>query len=151
MRLYIAGGSDERLTVVRPYIDRMIAHGVTITHDWTRCEGYDREHTDDERRAWALADEKGVESADLVWIIVPDAKSEGSATEIGIARGRRIQFIASGARARGNIFVLLAASIFDAHESAFRAIVDVHEKEVAQMKELRQYRAALRLRRTEST
>ncbi len=151
MRLYIAGGSDERLTVVRPFIDRMIDCGVTITHDWTRCEGYDREHTDEERRTWALADAKGVESSDLVWIIVPDAKSEGAATEIGIARGRRIQFIASGTRARGNIFVLLAASIFDTHDAAFGAIVEVHEKEVAQAKELRQYRASLRARRTEST
>ncbi len=151
MRLYIAGGSDERLTVVRHFVDRVIACGVTITHDWTRCESYDRACADEDMRACAIADAKGVESADLVWIIVPSNKSEGSATEIGIACGRKIPFIASGPRARGNIFALLAVRIFDMHEQAFDWILAAQRADDDRVKELREYRATLRQRRTEST
>jgi nucleoside 2-deoxyribosyltransferase len=125
VRIYVAGGSDERIEVARHAIDMLIKNGFTVTHDWTRCEGYDRIHTDDERRAWAGLDVEGVRSADVVWAMAPAEKSEGTATEIGIALALGKLLIVSGPRARGNIFATLAAQIHETHDRAFRAIVDL--------------------------
>jgi nucleoside 2-deoxyribosyltransferase len=131
MKLYIAGGSSERLTIVRPYVDRAIAAGLTITHDWTRCEGYDRASTYQERRAWAEDDLGGVRRADVVWIIVQAERSEGAGVELGAALilGRRV--VVSGPRAEemGRIFDLLAAEAWPTHKAAFESVAARARKE----------------------
>ncbi len=125
MRVYVAGGSDERIEVARRAIDLLTARGFTVTHDWTRCEGYDREHSEEERSAWARLDVEGVKSADVVWLMAPSVKSEGAATEIGIAIGRGVPFVISGPRARGNIFSMLATMIFDNHVEALASFESI--------------------------
>ena len=121
-RLYIAGGSAER-GLVSSLMTAAIFAGHDITHDWTRCEGYDRESNEGERALWAQADLAGVRAADVVWVIAPEARSEGSACELGyaLALGKRI--VVSGPRARdaGRIFYLLT-EVYDDHDAALRAI-----------------------------
>jgi hypothetical protein len=121
MRIYVAGGSDERLTVVRPYVDRLIAIGHVITHDWTRCEGYERPHPARDRIRWASQDLTGVSMADVVWLIVPEAKSEGSHAELGAALALRKRVIVSGRKVKawGRIFTRLAHETYETHEGAF--------------------------------
>lgn len=125
MRVYVAGGSSERLTVVRPFIDRLLAAGVTVTHDWTRCEGYDQAPIDAQLRGYAQRDLVGVSAADVFWLIAPEDKSEGSASELGAALilGKRVLVSGPMAMALGRIFTLLASEIHRMHETAFEAIV----------------------------
>jgi len=124
MQLYIAGGSDERLTVVRPLITEAKDCGLIVTYDWTRSPGYDRPLTPAEVKEQALLDLQGVANADLVWYVAPEAKSEGSAVELGAALIRGKPVIASGPHAlrESRIFALLAHRIFATHDAAFRAI-----------------------------
>ena len=124
MRIYIAGGSTERLTVVRPMIERVKAAGHTITHDWTQDPGYDldRPLTKEERRDTTERDVNGVDKADVFWLMVPAQKSEGAAFELGYAQAWAHAYgkdvIVSGARASANLFTALADRVFWNHEEA---------------------------------
>lgn len=121
MKVYVAGGSDERDTVAQPMIDRLRAAGVEITHDWTRCEGYERDSATAERAEWARQDLEGVRAADIVWMMVPAERSTGASAEFGAALALRKRVIVSGPQARGSIFFLLAEH-FRTHEEAFTEI-----------------------------
>lgn len=129
MRVYVAGGSDEREAVVKPLIGMLVTSGVTITHDWTVCEGYERDSTVHERECWAMQDLGGVQSAHLVWVVMPKSKSEGCHVEMGAALALGKLVIVSGphARAASRIFALLA-EIHDTHASAYERIVRIHRK-----------------------
>lgn len=132
--LYIAGGSSERLTVGRPWIDRAIAEGARITFDWSRASGYDDAHpTEDTLRENAAKDVHAVMDAGVFWLLAPAELSEGAATELGIAIAfaiamrlagveRRMRIVVSGPHARGNLFALLADEIHDTHEQAWEAV-----------------------------
>lgn len=123
-RVYVAGGSSERLTIVRPMLDRLRAAGVTITHDWTTCPGFDRESTRLEQCRWATEDFEGVYNADLLWLICPAEKSEGAHAELGYAIARRTPVIVSGpATAHHRIFPLLAGMIFPSHADALAVVI----------------------------
>ena len=124
MRVYVAGGSDERITHARAMIDRLTKCGIIITHDWTRCEGYGRESSENERRCWAMQDIEGVRSADVVWVMVPDRRSEGSACELGaaLALGKRVIVSGPHVKQPSRIFCLLAED-YATHEEAFAEIV----------------------------
>lgn len=123
MKVYIGGGSDER-EQVQSLMAALVARGVEITHDWTRCVGYNRESVPAERREWARQDLDGVRAADIVWIVAPAQKSEGSAVEMGYAMALRKRVIVSGPHARriNRIFALLC-EIHDSHNDAFGYIM----------------------------
>ena len=123
LRVYVAGNSAERLTVARWAIESLRGAGVTITHDWTSCEGYDRKSTSAERRAWAQSDIDGVKSADIVWVLMAEGKSEGASVELGaaLALGKRVIVSGPHARADQRIFALLAR-IVDSHAEALAII-----------------------------
>lgn len=123
LRVYVAGASSERFTVIRPTISRLRAVGCVVTHDWTTCPGFDRPSTEEEKRQWAAEDLQGVRSADLLWYMAPVDKSEGSHGELmaAIVLGKRT--VVSGPWwAHGRIFPLLAGERYDDHEVAFMAI-----------------------------
>ena len=124
IKVYVCGGSDERLDVVRPLIDRLTRAGVEVTHDWTRCEGYDRPSTDAERVDWARQDLDGVKRADVVWYVAPHNKSEGSTGEFCAAYALGKTVICSGPHAlkASRIFSLLCTH-YDTHESAYDALL----------------------------
>lgn len=124
-KAYLAGGSDERLTIVRPMIERVTSAGVDVTFDWTRSPGYDRPSTWPERTIWARLDLEAVRVADVVWILCPEAKSEGCAAELGAALALDKRVLVSGPHARqeSRLFNLLASAVYMTHEDAFRALI----------------------------
>jgi hypothetical protein len=86
-KIYIAGGSTERLTVVKSWMDQVRAYSTKfkITHDWTTDPGYDAPSKDQGYES-ALKDlREGIDPADVVWLIVPEKPSEGQAVELGYA------------------------------------------------------------------
>lgn len=122
VRVYIAGGSSERLTVCRPLIERAKELGVEVAADWTRDPGWDlgRMPTDAEFRESALRDLAAIRRADVVWLVVPAQKSEGAAAEVGYALGQGKRLVVSGETGARNIFALLAdpGDVFARHEDA---------------------------------
>ncbi len=123
-RIYVAGSSSERLTVVRPMILRLRGVGCVLTHDWTVCPGYDRPGTQSELREWARGDLLGVQAADIVWVMMPEAPSEGATGELCAALVLNKTVFVSGPHATraGRIFPLLASRVCENHEDAFRVI-----------------------------
>lgn len=129
MKVYVAGGSSERLTVVQPLIDRLIAAGVEVTFDWTRCGEWDRPGDEVAWFAAASADERGVHVADVVWLVMPGQKSEGSACEWGMALALKKVCIVSGATGSRNIFTTLASRAFHDHEEALEWLLSMQQRE----------------------
>jgi hypothetical protein len=133
MSLYVAGGSSERLDVIRPLMDRARAAGVEIAHDWTTDPGWDlgRPPTVDELGDAARRDIAGILAARVFWLVVPAAKSEGAAAETGfmlaslmLAPGPRPRhLIVSGEIGARNIFALLASEYYPTHEEALARVV----------------------------
>ena len=121
--VYVAGGSAERFSV-REWIDKLGGHGVSVTHDWTRCEGYDRQSTEMERTAWAAQDISAITRATIVWMIVPEGLSEGAFFEAGFATALRKRVIFSGpcARKTSRVFCL-TGEVYNDHGAAFAAIL----------------------------
>ncbi len=132
LRVYIAGGSSERLTVVRPLIERAKELGVDVTADWTRDPGWDlgRMPTNDELRESALRDVAAVEAADAVWLIVPAQKSEGASSEIGYALALKKRLVVSGEVGARNIFALLAwpEDRFELHDEALARVAEISRR-----------------------
>lgn len=134
LRVYVAGGSSEVELVAR-YIAALRAAGVEITYDWTadvllwRAAG-SPQLTAEQRAAHARADLDGIERADLMWWILPSAKSEGAALEVGVAigSGKRIMVSGSVAFDPGDgraVFPSMIPERWDSHEAALAAIVSL--------------------------
>lgn len=114
-RIYIAGGSTERITIVQPWIERVRASGMwEVTHDWTQEVNYHRPAAE-----CATQDVSGVLSADAVWLLVPEAVSEGMAFEFGLALQSAHAVVASGPSTGRCIFHTQARRRFERHEDAF--------------------------------
>jgi hypothetical protein len=122
-RIYVAGGSTERLSVVRPWMDMLRNVGWTITHDWTESEGYDRQFTHEEQQHNAKLDLDGVLAADWVWLLVPATKSEGLSVELGAALARGKPTVASGAHVGRSIFHTLVPC-FLRHAEAYSHLLE---------------------------
>lgn len=116
-RIYVAGGSDERLQV-RALIERLRQRGWEVTHDWTTDPGYDAPPSTNSKQRSARLDEAAVRAAEVVWVVAPREKSEGAAVEFGLARGLGKTTVVSGPDAGRCIFWLNADRIFDNHEAA---------------------------------
>ena len=123
MRIYLAGGSSER-AMCAEYMRKLRAVGHVITYDWTESAGWTRKFSPEEDRAQARADFDAVISADVVWILVPEQKSEGSHFELGAALSRGIRTVVSGPhlRAQHRIFTMLAHESYESHDEAFCAM-----------------------------
>lgn len=128
---YIAGGSSERMDVVRPLIGRARMLGVEISHDWTRDPNWDlgRMPTKHELLESATRDLEGIRRADIFWLVVSRHKSEGAAVELGFAMALGKRIVISGEVGPRNIFALLAhdADIFDDHEEALAHVAALVE------------------------
>ncbi len=121
--IYVAGGSDERVAVVRPLIDRLRAAGWMITHDWTHDPGYD----DPSVPADTKADLAAAAHAVFLWWVMPtDQKSEGAAFEAGYALAHGSYIVASGPRVQSNVFATHHADVtFNDHEEALRFLLEM--------------------------
>jgi hypothetical protein len=127
-RVFLSSGSSQRLTVARPWIERLAATGIEA-YDWTRDSNWDlgRMPTEDELIQSAQRDEHAVQACDLFWYVVPDEKSEGAASELALARHLGKRIVISGPVGARNIFALLVPkeARYQAHEEAFAKIVSI--------------------------
>ena len=79
LRVYVAGGAGER-AAGGVWIRRLQAEGVEVTHDWTVDPGWDDPAPSPAMlAAAAMGDLDGVRRCDVLWLLCPVAKSEGSA------------------------------------------------------------------------
>jgi Nucleoside 2-deoxyribosyltransferase len=132
VNVYVAGAWIEQETRARPWIAKLRAAGIHITHDWTVAEARpgvtsDAELTPEERRAFAKADFDGVRNADVVWLLAPNEKGAcGAWVELGIALGSGIGIIyVSGLKAKRSIFTELAMLACSTDEEAFQHITQL--------------------------
>lgn len=105
----------KRVYVAGPWVDREAAQslgnivaskGHTITHAWWAYEGKGEAlETEEFLRECAIKDVNGVSTADVV-VVLNTAKSEGKATEQGIAIALRIPVVVltPGTKPTSNIF-----------------------------------------------
>lgn len=123
MRIYLAGGSSERILCAE-YMRRLRERGHTITHDWTSSEGFTRQLNHSEQREEARRDFQAVLDADLVWVMIPAEKSEGSHFELGAAVALNIPVVTSGPHrtAQHRIFPLLVTDHYESHLDALIAV-----------------------------
>lgn len=104
-KVYLAGPWIDREKM--PDIAKVLeANGHSITHPWWQYEGEGEEHeTDEFMRLCAVKDYEGVVNADAV-VVYNSAKSEGKATEqgIAIAHDKRIILWTPGEKPTSNVF-----------------------------------------------
>jgi hypothetical protein len=96
MRIYVASPFPNKAEV-QHWQQKLKDAGHTITHDWTTAEEPARGETAmplDEQRRHAVADMRGVLTADYVWVIAPATGGTGVWFEMGMAVGLQVAFIA---------------------------------------------------------
>ena len=121
MRIYLCGGSSE-LDAVAERMRQLREMGHTITQDWVaviRANGDANPRTapHKNRAMWSGEDLSGVETADVVWVMLPVKPSFGCAYEAGFALGRGVRTIVSGDW-RASIFTSQADARFNEHDHA---------------------------------
>lgn len=128
LSVYVAGGSSERLEIVRPLIEQIQAAGFDV-HDWTRDPGWDVPGvpSDDVFRTAARLDLDAVRRCDVFWLVVPAKKSECASAELGIAVALEKRIIVSGEVGWQNIFALLTrfGDVFASHEETLARVVEI--------------------------
>ena len=130
LNIYVATASSP-LELAEEKIRAVKASGHHITYDWTidvRRAGVGSPDDSDVRRRAALADLKGVMSANVLWLVQPDptSSSTGAWVELGVALSKRelardIVIVASGS-SKKCIFTDLADYRFQSHDDAFEFI-----------------------------
>jgi nucleoside 2-deoxyribosyltransferase len=126
VKVYVAGSSAE-LERAQRWIDALRAEGWTVTSDWPAViasvgDANPRDASVADRRMWSHDDLRGVDNADVVWLLAPKVgTARGAYFELGYAMACGKHIISSGDTLQ---------SIFLAHtreyatdEAAFDAIV----------------------------
>ena len=123
LTVYVAGASAE-VDMIVGYMAALREGGVHITHDWTpdvilarRMCVSERELAGALRMKAASEDFAGVASADILWLVVPEASSVGCWAELGYAHGVGTPIVASGPCVLRTIFTEFALR-FTTHDSA---------------------------------
>jgi len=135
--VYLAGASKE-LERCQRWIQALRQEGIPITYDWTipvtSFGSSGPALKDYEKRAFARADFRGVQEADVLWLLVPAAPSTGAWVELGYAlrgagdfpdlRPGRKKIVVSPPCSDRCIFALLPAVVeYASDEEAFAAIL----------------------------
>jgi len=87
-RIYVAGASAE-LPRAKAAIDACRTGGLEVTHDWPLVVELDRSTGGSTDPSFldkcARQDLDGIESADIFWLLLPEAESQGAVFEYGYA------------------------------------------------------------------
>jgi hypothetical protein len=90
-RVYVAGASRE-LERCQKWIALLNGEGIRVTYDWTKpVEKYGSEGSALEAhqlRMFARNDLRGIDDADIVWVLAPEATTVGAWVELGYAINR---------------------------------------------------------------
>lgn len=109
MKVYVAASSNETERAEQ-WIDALRRAGVEVTSTWVEevkahGGGNPPGASTKERQQWARDDLYGVESADILWVLVPKDKSHGAFTELGYALRANKDVITSGPASPPSIFL----------------------------------------------
>lgn len=116
-------------------MEMLRAAGWTITYDWTKEPLWDvkpsRELTPEEARECALRDADGVAGADVLWLMLPESKSEGAHFELGFFLGMlraapspaKGVVVSGDVASLGRIFPRLAHAQFENHANALEYLI----------------------------
>lgn len=135
MKVYVAGASAEA-DMIALYMDRLRAAGLEITHDWVAglkaniaAGKPDALLSAEERAQYAETDLDAIAEADVFWLLAPENASTGAWVELGYALSYQdgLSIVVSGAARRRCIFVSLADSQFEAHDTACEYIIAAAE------------------------
>ena len=105
-------------------MDQLRAMGHEITHDWVAAiraaggEANPRDAAHLQRLAWSDEDIAGIETAELVWVLMPSRPSFGCGVEFGYALSLGGDVIVSGDW-RASVFTSQASERFDTHDEVF--------------------------------
>jgi hypothetical protein len=132
VRVYIATAFPRAVDLAIPYAGRLEVAGLTISHKWWSAEttkaleaagsiaAGPRNETLlplEQQRKYALDDLRGVETADLVWVMAPEAGGTGCWWEAGFASALGKATVISGPPR--TIFASLPhVRRFESHDSA---------------------------------
>ena len=132
MKIYIAGASRE-LERARAAMDWCREQGFEVAHDWVadidrvRVEGgkSDGDLQLSEQMVFAIADLEAVESADVLWMLVPPPSKHtaGAWVELGVAWSAKTKIIVSGQHT-WHLFCSLADQAFANDRAATRYLAD---------------------------
>jgi hypothetical protein len=140
MKVYLASSYALRDSLVRPMIDRLEGAGITISHDWTvgdtdphkNADGAARSETllsREEQWGHAKADLRGVEIADVVWLLLPETGGTGCFIEFGYALAIGKPCLVSGVpRTIFQTHPLVLT--WESHEAALASLVSHYEAHV---------------------
>lgn len=132
LRVYLASSSAPvEVETTERYMRALRAHGVEVTYDWTPSARRFNALPIDERttasvdRREVFRDAMGVRAADVVWVRVTPTKSEGAATELGVAYGMQKFILVSGSPAslQRCVFSALADRTHHSDDTAFEEIL----------------------------
>ncbi len=111
MKIYVAGASKEPERV-RAAMTAVRAHGWEVTLDWLadiEAAGSANEGLSQlDRVRYAQSDLRGIDRADVVWLLAPVIGGVGAWVELGYALARGYTVIVSGASSARTIFAALA-------------------------------------------
>ncbi len=126
LTIYVAGASADR-EAIAGYMAQLRAAGWHVTYDWpAEPEAMRGSHEA------AMADVSGVARARVFWYVAPEAKSEGSHFELGLAwmarelsaRAERRIYASGPVDHLGRVFPTLADVIFSHHADALECLID---------------------------
>lgn len=134
--IYVASrGSESGCARVRRVIDLLAPHGFRATFDWTidmlanfAAGRRDHDLSFEEKKAYAQKDAKAVREAQIV-IYLEDEKSEGSASEVGIAIGTDKMIYASCPGTPRCLFACLADRIFKTDDELVAALIGTLDRQ----------------------
>jgi len=131
--IFVSGGSSDR-SMIAEFCAVLRAAGWRVTYDWTRNRGWEDPAHDEAQRAHLYC-LRGVREAKLIWYVAPEAKSEGSHAELGIAIERRKPIIASelSLLTLGRVFTRFADYSFESHGDALQLLVSDRPSAVADL------------------
>lgn len=141
MYIYIAGSSkeiDRAKAAARALEKEFPKNEVVITHRWwnvidKRGAANPADAEFHERMIWAHDDLRGVEDADVVWLLMPPPESEtiGAYWEAGYADALGIDLVISGPMLERTIFTARGAC-YNTDEGALDYIVDLCNNQMDQ-------------------
>lgn len=121
MRVYVAGSSDQ-LDRVEAAMDALAEKGHVVVHDWCAAVRQVGEANPPDaslyaRLRWARDDLAGVDSAQVLWVLMPSKEGFGAGVELGYAIAKGIPIVVSGTHSR-SIFTAFAVDCFDRDDQA---------------------------------
>jgi len=128
-KIYIAASSNELDRAER--WQRNLNHaGIETTSGWiAKVRMYGGGNPPGASRGdclhWATEDLRNVDDADILWVLLPDGRSDGAFTELGYAVAKQKQILTSGDNR--SIFGSLT-SHYPSDQEAFNELVEKHGK-----------------------